>query len=304
MASASQNNSRTLSVRARTAFYYSEAAKAYPLLAPVMLTVGIMLIIALLMNLAHTFWIQDFMAIHRTFTLDNYREALTNPLYKHLFIRSILISMSVTALALLFAYPIAYFVAFKVRKSKMTWIMVLTIPFWTSYLLRVFAWRNILGYNGAINSGLMALGLIDKPLEFLLYNPFAIVITLVHAWMPFTVLPLFVSLEKIDMSLVEAATDLGDGPVARFVRVILPLSLPGVLASSLVIFIPTVGDFVTPNLVGGPDGMMIGNAIALQFGRGNNWPLGSTLSVCSMIIVALGCLIYLWLSNTLSKKVA
>ena len=106
------------------------------------------------------------------------------------------------------------------------------------------------------------------------------------------------------MSLVEAATDLGDGPLARFVRVILPLSLPGVLASSLVIFIPTVGDFVTPNLVGGPDGMMIGNSIALQFGRGNNWPLGSTLSVCSMIIVALGCLIYFWLSNTLSKKVA
>jgi spermidine/putrescine transport system permease protein len=138
----------------------------------------------------------------------------------------------------------------------------------------------------------------------LLYNPFAIVVTLVHAWMPFTILPLFVSLEKIDFSLVEAATDLGDGPLAWFVRVVFPLSLPGVLASSLIIFIPTVGDFVTPLLVGGPDGLMIGNAIALQFGRGSNWPLGSTLSVCSMVIVGLGSLVYLWLSKTLTQKVA
>jgi len=253
---------------------------------------------------AHSFWVQDFMEIQRSFTWDNYRSALSSPLYQKLFLRSIAISMSVTAIALVLAYPIAFFVAFHVRRAKLTWIIVLTIPFWTSYLLRVFAWRNILGYNGAINSGLMALGLIDKPLEFLLYNPIAIVITLVHAWMPFTILPLFVSLEKIDLSLVEAATDLGDGPAARFVRVILPLSLPGVLASSLIIFIPTVGDFVTPILVGGPDGLMIGNAIALQFGRGMNWPLGSTLSVCSMILVALGSLLYLWLSKTVARKVA
>ena len=145
MALASPKDRQSLPIRARTTLYYSEAARAYPLLAPVMLTVGIMLIIALIMNLAHTFWFQDFMAIHRTFTLDNYREALTNPLYKHLFVRSIIISMSVTVLALLFAYPIAFFVAFQVRRAKMTWILVLTIPFWTSYLLRVFAWRNILG---------------------------------------------------------------------------------------------------------------------------------------------------------------
>ena len=288
----------------RTMLAYSQAAKAYPLLAPVLLTVGIVLIIALLMSVAHSFWVQDFMEIQRSFTWDNYRSALSSPLYQKLFLRSIAISMSVTAIALVLAYPIAFFVAFHVRRAKLTWIIVLTIPFWTSYLLRVFAWRNILGYNGAINSGLMALGLIDKPLEFLLYNPIAIVITLVHAWMPFTILPLFVSLEKIDLSLVEAATDLGDGPAARFVRVILPLSLPGVLASSLIIFIPTVGDFVTPILVGGPDGLMIGNAIALQFGRGMNWPLGSTLSVCSMILVALGSLLYLWLSKTVARKVA
>jgi len=304
MATVLPEDHQSLSTRVRAALYYSQAAKAYPLLAPVMLTVGIILIIALAMNLAHSFWVQDFMTIHRTFTIDNYRQALTSPLYQRLFIRSITISLSVTVLALVLAYPIAFFVAFHVRRAKLTWIMVLTIPFWTSYLLRVFAWRNILGFNGGINSGLMALGLIDKPLEFLLYNPIAIVITLVHAWMPFTILPLFVSLEKIDLSLVEAAMDLGDGPLARFLRIILPLSLPGVLASSLIIFIPTVGDFVTPVLVGGPDGLMIGNAIALQFGRGNNWPLGSTLSVCSMVLVVIGSLVYLWLSKTLTQKVA
>ena len=128
----------------------------------------------------------------------------------------------------------------------------MTLPFWTSYLLRVFSWKIILGFNGVINSGLKSVGLIEQPMEFLLYSPSAVVITLTHAWAAFAVLPLYVSLEKIDRSLLEAATDLGEGPVGRFMRVTLPLSLPGIIAAILIIFIPTVGDYITPALLGGP----------------------------------------------------
>jgi spermidine/putrescine transport system permease protein len=176
----------------------------------------------------------------------------------------------------------------------MLWIILITVPFWTSYLLRVFAWKVILGYNGVINSGLISLGLIDEPLGFILYNPSSVVITLTHAWLAFAILPIFVSLEKIDRSLLEAATDLGDGPVARFLRITLPLSLPGVIAASLLIFIPTVGDYVTPNLVGGTSGIMIGNVIQTLFGKANNWPLGAAVSLIMMLVVTLLVCAFLW----------
>jgi spermidine/putrescine transport system permease protein len=180
----------------------------------------------------------------------------------------------------------AYFVAFRVRRAKFVWLLLLTIPFWTSYLLRVFAWKVILGYDGVINSTLIGLGLISRPLEFLLYNPTAVVVTLAHAYAAFAILPIYVSLEKIDRSLLEAAADLGDGPLRRFLRVTLPLSLPGVLGAAVLIFVPTTGDYVTPTLVGGSDGVMIANIIQVQFGRVNNWPLGAALAISSMAAVA------------------
>jgi spermidine/putrescine transport system permease protein len=180
----------------------------------------------------------------------------------------------------------------------------MTLPFWTSYLLRVFAWKIILGFNGVINSGLKAVGLIDAPLEFLLYSPTAVIITLAHAWAAFAILPIYVSLEKIDRSLLEAATDLGDGPVVRFLRVTLPLSLPGIIAATLMMFIPTVGDYVTPALLGGPDGLMLANIIQVQFGKANNWPLGSALSVSMMIVVATVSLTYMWVTRKATEKIA
>jgi len=207
-------------------------------------------------------------------------------------------------ITVLFSYPMAYYVAFHVHRRKLVWIILMTLPFWTSYLLRVFAWKVILGYNGAINSGLKSLGLIEQPLEFLLYSPTAIVITLAHAWAAFAILPIYVSLEKIDRSLLEAAADLGDGPVARFLRVTLPLSLPGVIAASLLIFIPTVGDYITPTLVGGPDGIMIANLIQVQFGRVNNWPMGATLAILMMIVVGLISVTYIWLSRKATERIA
>jgi spermidine/putrescine transport system permease protein len=188
----------------------------------------------------------------------------------------------------------AYFLAFRVTRHKILWLIVITIPFWTSYLLRVFAWKIMLGYNGVINSFLLWVGIIDKPLEFLLYNPFSVIITLAHAWVAYAILPIFVSLEKIDRSLLEAATDLGDRPWRRFLRITLPLSLPGVIASTLLVFIPTVGDYVTPSLVGGPTGIKVGNTIQTLFGQRNDGPLGAALSAMVMLIVTLIVCLFLW----------
>jgi spermidine/putrescine transport system permease protein len=202
-----------------------------------------------------------------------------------LLFRSLYISLTVSIITVLLAYPIAYFISFNGGKHKSLWLFLITIPFWTSYLLRVMSWKVILGYNGVLNSGLLGIGIIDEPSTAFLYNSTAVIITLTHAWAAFAILPIFVSLEKVDRTLIEAAADLGDGPIRRFLRVTLPLSMPGVVSAILIVMIPTVGDFVTPRLVGGKDGVMIANAIQAQFGKAANWPLGAALSVTTMAIV-------------------
>jgi spermidine/putrescine transport system permease protein len=236
--------------------------------------------------LLYSFWTENGLVLDTRPSFSQYATVLTREGYRVLFLRSIAISSLVTLVTVGLAYPMAYFVAFRVTRAKFIWLLLLTIPFWTSYLLRVFAWKVILGYNGVINSGLISLGLISQPLEFLLYNPAAIVVTLAHAYAAFAILPIYVSLEKIDRSLLEAATDLGDGALRRFWRVTLPLSLPGVIGAAVLIFVPTTGDYVTPTLVGGSDGVMIANIIQVQFGRVNNWPLGAALAISSMAAVA------------------
>ena len=251
----------------------------------------------LLMLFVLSFWTQDLLQFTKGFMLDNYIAFLEKENYQKLLWRSIKISGFVTIFTVLLAYPMAYFIAFRVKKNKLMWIILITVPFWTSYLLRVFAWKIILGYNGVINSGLITMQWIEKPLEFLLYNPFAVVLTLAHAWAAFAILPIYVSLEKIDRSLLEAATVLGDGPIQRFLRVTLPLSLPGVVAACLLVFIPTVGDYITPALLGGPKGLMIGNLIQLQFGKANNWPLGAALSIISLLAITLVVCAFLWLTK-------
>jgi spermidine/putrescine transport system permease protein len=202
-------------------------------------------------------------------------------------------SLAATVAVMLLAYPMAYFLAFRVKRHKMIWLMAITLPFWTSYLLRVFSWKLMLGFGGVINSGLIKLGIIEQPLEFLLYNPISVVITLAHSWVAFAILPIYVSLEKIDRSLLEAATDLGDGRIARFFRITLPLSLPGTIASSVLVFVPTVGDYITPTLVGGTSGIMVGNVIQSLFGKANNWPLGAAVSIFMMAVV--GLLVWIFL---------
>ena len=290
--------------RIRRFYSRSEAMRGYTLLSPTLLVMVTMLCIPFGIMILMSFWTQSGFDISTTFSLDNYASVAEKPIFQALLIRSLIISGFCAVATVLISYPMAYYVAFHVHRRKLLWIILMTLPFWTSYLLRVFAWKVILGFNGVLNTGLMSLGLIEQPLEFLIYSPTAVVITLAHAWAAFAILPIYVSLEKIDRSLLEAAADLGDGPVRSFFRVTLPLSLPGVIAAMLLIFIPTVGDYVTPALVGGPDGLMMANLIQAMFGKMNNWPLGSALAVSMMIIVTLIALVYVWVARKLVGRIA
>jgi spermidine/putrescine transport system permease protein len=268
-------------------FRRSGTARGFALLSPVMIVMVAALAAPMALLVLYSFWTQNGLVLDTHFTLDRYVDSFSRETYRALFTRSLAISGIVTIVTVTLAYPMAYFVAFRVERSKFLWLVLLTIPFWTSYLLRVFAWKIILGYNGVINSGLMDLGLIKQPLEFLLYNPFAVVVTLAHAWAAFAILPIYVSLEKIDRSLLDASADLGDGPVRRFFRVTLPLSLPGVIGAAVLIFVPTTGDYVTPTLVGGSGGVMIANVVEVQFDRIGDWPTGAALAIASMAAVGI-----------------
>ena len=297
---------RGLVARVRAAGMRHEPLRGYALLSPTMAWMLVALAIPLVILVTLSFWTQasNSLDFDRSFSLKNYIVFFEKPIYFKLLLKSVKISGSVTLATVLLAYPAAYFIAFKVKTNKLIWLILITVPFWTSYLLRVFAWKVVLGFNGVINSGLMTLGIIEAPLEFILYNPTAVVITLAHAWAAFAILPIYVSLEKIDRSLLEAAADLGEGPVMSFLRVTLPLSMPGVIVSSLLVFIPTTGDYVTPNLVGGPTGIMIGNIVVSLFGNANNWPLGATTAVMSMLFIALLVCIFLWLTKLFRERVA
>ncbi|MCB1428756.1 MAG: ABC transporter permease [Nitratireductor sp.] len=265
---------------------HTEAGRGWLTISPPLLYAFLLLIGPILVIFANSFWTQDYLTIDRTFTLANYRAALGEPIYRDLLMRSLFVSLTVSIVTVVLAFPVAWFVSFKGGRYKGLWLFIITVPFWSGYLLRILSWKVILGYNGVLNTGLLSLGIIAEPLDTLLYNTTAVVITLAHSWAAFAILPLFVSLEKIDRTLLEAGADLGDGPVRRFLRITLPLAMPGIIAATMIVMIPTVGDYVTPKLVGGKDGVMIANAIQVQFGKAANWPLGAALAVSTMVIVA------------------
>ena len=219
------------------------------------------------------------------FTLANIVAAVGDPLYARVVGRSLVIAGAVTAATVVLAYPVAYYAAFHAGRWRALVLFLVTLPFWTSYLLRVFAWKIVLAYNGVLNSALMELGLIRAPNMALLNTPAAVVLTLAHAYAAFAILPIFVALDRIPRNLAEAAADLGAPPRTTFRRVILPMSMPGVLSAALVVFVPTVGDYVTPALVGGPDSTMIGTIIQAQFGKANDWPFGAAVSMLTLAII-------------------
>jgi len=266
---------------------FSEDLGRYALLAPLLVSTVLAVLVSLGLILALSFQTVDVTRLFTTPTLDAYAENLGEPLFWRLLLRSVLIALAVMAVTIVLAYPVAYVISFRVRKYKSALLLVVSAPFFTSYLLRIFAWKIILGYNGILNGLLLHLGLIQQPLEYLVYRPSTVVVALTHAYLAFAILPIYVGLERIDRALIEAAADLGAGPIRNFVRITLPLSMPGVISAALLIFVPTVGDYITPTLVGGPDGAMVANLIQSAFGKANDWPAGSAMSVATMLTVAL-----------------
>src|SRR5437660_5001984 len=222
------------------------------------------------------------------FTLTAWHDFLHSSVYLSLFWKSVKMSLTVSAIIVLLAYPLAYYLALSGTKRKYVLLLLLNAPFLTSYLLRVLAWKVILGDHGVINTFLFWTGLRspDHPLSQLLYSRFAVMLVLGYIWLPFVALPIFVSLESLDRRLLEAASDLGASRLQAFRRVTLPLSLPGVVAAFLFVFIPTIGEFVTPSLVGGANGYMYGNQIVDLFGTGfPDWETGSVLAIFLLGVV-------------------
>lgn len=276
----------------------TESAQGWRIVTPPFVYALLMLAIPLLTILAYSFFQDGYQVVIRTFTLENYRAVWSDPIFRTLMLRSLGVAGLVTMLTVLLAFPIAYFLSFVVRpERKSLWLFLITIPFWTSYLVRVFLWKVILGHNGVINSGLKSLGLIDQPLTFLLYNTGSIVMTLAHAYAPFAILPIYVALEKIDRSLLEAARDLGESRAMTFWRVTLPLAMPGVLAAVLIVFVPTIGDYVTPTIIGGGKIPMVANLIQAQMLDIDNKPLGSAIAVSAMLVVTVLALVFLFINR-------
>lgn len=220
-------------------------------------------------------------------TIQQYAGLVATGSYWRLLGISTLTALGVAVSAVLLAYPLGYFLAFHAGRRVGFYLVLLLIPFWTSYLLRVMAWKILLGTEGVINSILIYVGLIQEPLPALLYNRTAVILTLIYVWIPFVALPILAALQRIDPALFEAAADLGARPFDQFVRVTLPLSAPGVLAAFFMAFIPTVGEYVTPLLVGGSRGFLYGNIIQDFFTKAANWPLGSALSMIMLVATLL-----------------
>ena len=220
-------------------------------------------------------------------SLEQFAEVLGTPAFVRQLGFSVLTATAVASIATGLAYPVAYFLAFRAGRRASLYLTLLLVPFAVSYLLRVMAWKLMLGPEGGINSLLAFLGLTDEPLQLLLYSRPAVVITLVYVWVPFAALPIYAAMQRIDRRQLEAAADLGAGPWSRFWRVTVPLSAPGVVAAFFMVFIPTVGEYVTPGLVGGTEGIMYGNIIQGFFTRSANWPIGAAMAMTMLVLTLL-----------------
>ncbi len=277
---------------------YSRAYKAAVTIPP-LLWVTVFLLVPYVILFCYSFWsVSPAQVILHNWNLQNYLQLVRNPIYLQVLFRSMRIAASVTFCALLLGYPLAYYLSFHAAKRKELLYQLVIIPLWASYLVRGYAWKTILGSDGVLNGFLQYLHITHRPVEFFLYSPFAVIITLTHIYTPFTLLPIYASLEHIPRNLVEASHDLGASPWSTFRRVILPLSLPGVLAGATFAFVLTLGDFLAPLLVGGPSGIMISNVVVSLFGAAYNWPLGAAISFCMMLLVVT----LLFITERLEKK--
>jgi spermidine/putrescine transport system permease protein len=277
---------------------FSRAYRA-AITVPPLLWVTLFLLVPYVLLFCYSFWsVSTTQQIVHTWTLNNYRELLRVGVYLQTLFRSVWIAARVTIFALLLGYPLAYYLSFRAGKRKDMLYQLVIIPLWVSYLVRAYAWKTILGSDGVLNTLFQYSHITKHPLEFLLYSPFAVVLTLTHIYTPFTFLPIYAALEHIPRDLVEASHDLGASPVQTFWRIIFPLSIPGVLAGATFAFVLSLGDFLAPLLLGGPSGIMISNIVVSLFGAAYNWPLGAAISFYMLVLV----LALLFLSERLERK--
>jgi len=255
-------------------------------LSPAMFWIMFFFLIPLGILVIYSFWDMVGTRLIPVWDFHNYVDVFTRAegMYTGLLAKSLGMSALVTVGSIALAYPIAYFVSLRIEKYKYTWLILLMGPYFVSWVILVFGWRLVIGYSGLLNQVIMSLGLTSEPMSWMWNNWWTVVFLLIMGWAPWLVFPMFVSLEKIDKSLLEAAADLGANPIKRFLKITLPLSSPGLLVATFFVLIPVLGEFVTPVLAGGSQGVMYGNAIDASFTSMMAWPFGSALSIFLMII--------------------
>jgi spermidine/putrescine transport system permease protein len=274
---------------------------AYLLLLPLFLVMGVFFVMPLVLIVAYSFMqAGPYGGVVHEFSLDAYIQILFekdfdgnlhfSPAYLEVFLRSVKLAGICTLLCVLAGFPTAYHMATRPPEKRNLWIMLVTIPFWTNLLIRTYAWMLVLRNEGLVNNFLLYLGVISEPLP-LLYNGFAVGLGLLYSYLPFMILPIYSSLERMDWRLTEAAADLYAGRWQTLIRVTIPLAMPGIIAGSVLVFIPAIGSFLASDLLGGGKQMMLGNLIQLQFGFSRNWPFGAAASVILMAIVMLGMML-------------
>lgn len=265
----------------------------YTSLLPPLLWMTLLYFVPILLLISYSVWRLEAFDIVKEFSLVNFKTIFTNRAYQTVIVRTITTALGVTIIDILIALPLGYFIGRYGGRYRTLLTLLVILPLWSSYLVRVFAWKIILGYNGVLNNALVLLGILPAPSQVFLYNQFSTTLTFVHVWLPFMILPVITSFERLPKDLLEASADLNAPPWTTFRRVILPLVTPGILAGSINVFSLTMGDFITPSLVGSPNGIMLGNVISSQFGVAYNWPLGAAFALVVMLIVFLGLAIVL-----------
>lgn len=232
-----------------------------------------------------SFWKSSIFGTKPAFVFDNYIRIFQEPIYVQLLSHTLIVAVTTTLLCLLISYPLAWFLSSRQHKRRKVWLILVFVPFWISYVVRTFAWLPILGVDGLVNKSLIAAGIINQPLDWLLYTPGTTYLGLVYVYILFTTLPIYLSFERLDRTLLAAAADLGARPMQILFRILLPLTLPGVVSGALMVFLLAISAYVTPRLLGGTSGVMFGSIIADQFLTSNNWAFGAALSTTLMVAI-------------------
>lgn len=281
----------------KSTFYWSRYLRLAAFLGPAALYATIFIVIPYANLLIYSFWRTDNYAVVRDFNVDNFMRVVQSPLYLSVIGNSLLVASIVTVFAVVLGYALAFYVAFFTGRQRKTLYFLMVIPLWTSFLLRAFIWRLILGREGVINSGLSWLGITDEPLSVMLFNRFSVCVALTYVFIPFVAIPVYAALEKIPPVTLEASMDLGASPFYTLRRIILPLSLSGIIPGAIFTFCLSFGDFVAPSLLGGPSGIMISSVIINQFGSAFDWPFGSALAIVVIAVVGVTVGLARWLER-------